>query len=470
VRADDPGETSAVLDEAYLVNRGTDDAPASRALTLQQRLLVGGVAVEQIGRVVRAYGTTVHVSGIDARIGQRCTIDTPGSTGHRFADVVGIADGQLILYPLGPLEGISTRSEVRLLQRGRSVRFSPNLVGSILDGTGRPLYAPGKPVDVIDLPVDRAAPDPLTRRPVSQVFATGVRAIDALLTIGEGQRCGIFAAAGGGKSTLLSMLARNADADVIVIGLIGERGREVREFIEHNLGEEGMRKAVLVVSTSDRPAMERVMAAQCATTIAEGFRARGLRVMLLIDSITRYARALREIGLSVGEPPVRRGFPPSVFAELPRLLERAGNDRSGSITAFYTVLVEDEETSDPIAEEVRSILDGHLVLSRELGEKGHYPPIDVLASASRLFGALTEPSHQAAALRVRELMAKYRELELLIQMGEYRPGADALADTAIERRDAIDAFLRQMPNEVDGPARSIEWLAALAADRVPGAS
>jgi type III secretion protein N (ATPase) len=282
------------------------------------------------------------------------------------------------------------------------------------------------------------------------VFETGVRAIDSMLTVGVGQRVGIFAMAGGGKSTLLGMLARRAASDVNVIALIGERGREVREFIEDSLGPEGLQRSVVVVSTSDRSAMERLRAAQVATAIAEGFRADGARVMLLMDSVTRYARALREIGLSVGEPAVRRGFPPSVFAELPRLFERAGNNDAGSITAFYTVLAEDEDGGDPVAEEVRSILDGHIVLSRELGQAGHYPAIDVLASASRVFTRVAASGHRADALRLRALMAKYAEIRFLLQVGEYKAGSDALADAAIERWPRIEALLRQ-PSDTGTP-------------------
>jgi len=265
--------------------------------------------------------------------------------------------------------------------------------------------------------------------------------------VGEGQRLGIFASAGVGKSTLLSMMARHAEADVIVIGLIGERGREVREFIEHNLGSYGLAKSVLVVSTSDRPALERVNAARTATTIAEGFRARGKRVLLLVDSITRYARALREIGLSVGEPPSRRGYPPSVFAELPRLLERAGNNDVGSITAFYTVLAENEDTSDPVSEEVISILDGHIMLSRAVAESGQYPPIDVLPSASRVFHSIVSERHASMAMEMRSLMARYKENELLLSMGEYQQGADELMDRAVRNKPAIDYLLRQTPDE-----------------------
>jgi type III secretion protein N (ATPase) len=288
----------------------------------------------------------------------------------------------------------------------------------------------------------------MARRLIDRALSTKVRAIDTLLTLGEGQRIGVFAAAGGGKSTLLGMLARFAEADVIVIALIGERGREVREFIEDALGPDGLARSIVICATSDRAAMERVRAAHHATAIAEGFRAEGKRVLLLMDSVTRFARALREIGLAAGEPAVRRGFPPSVFAELPRLFERAGNDETGSITAVYTVLLEDEDGGDPVGEEVRSILDGHILLSRRLGAAGHYPAIDVLGSLSRLFPRLAAPEHKAAATKVRALLAKHAEIEFLVQVGEYRAGADPLADRAIAAKPEIDALLRQ---DADAP-------------------
>ena len=305
----------------------------------------------------------------------------------------------------------------------------------------------------------------MTRRPIDTILETGVKVIDALISVGVGQRIGIFAMAGAGKSTLLSMLARHARADVIVIALIGERGREVREFIERTLGAEGMARSVVVVATSDRPAMERVMAAQSATAIAEGYRAAGKHVLLLMDSVTRYARALREVGLSAGELPVRRGFTPSVFAELPRLFERAGTDDRGAITAFYTVLAEDEDNTDPVAEETRSILDGHIVLSRELGESGRYPAIDPLASVSRLFTELADEAHRAAAVELRRLLAKHRDMEFLVQIGEYEAGADALADRAIERMPAIREFLEQGATESVPLAGTLEALAALTRER-----
>jgi type III secretion protein N (ATPase) len=410
------------------------------------------------GRVVQAFGTTLRVSGLSARIGQQCLIHDARGSGLR-AEVVGLSHGDAILVPLSGLHDVASDAQVEIVAEAPTVPCGPALLGRVLDSFGMPLD--GRPLpsgQITQRPVHCAAPNPLQRLPVEQVFATGVRAIDSALTVGEGQRVGVFATAGGGKSTLLGMLARQAASDVNVIALVGERGREVREFIDDSLGAAGLARSVIVVATSDRPAMERLRAAQAATAIAEGFRAQGARVLLLMDSVTRYARALREIGLAVGEPAVRRGFPPSVFAELPRLFERAGNDATGSITAFYTVLAEDEDGSDPVAEEVRSILDGHIVLSRELAQAGHYPAIDVLASASRVFNRVAQPAHRDGALRLRALMAKHAQIRFLLQVGEYRAGSDVLADQAIERWPAIESLLRQPPEEATGFEQTLERL------------
>jgi type III secretion protein N (ATPase) len=336
------------------------------------------------GRVVEAYGTSIKVSGINARIGQQCIITDKHNSHKIYADVVGISGDNAILLPLGNIQGIAQDSEVIVIKERSSIQYSNQLAGRILDGMGRPLDGMELPNNCHEIPIYKDAPSPLTRKPINKPISTGVRSIDASLTLGVGQRTGVFAPAGGGKSTLLSMIARHAETDIIVIALIGERGREVGEFLEHTLTKEGLKRSVLVISTSDRPAMERLRAAYTATAIAEGFRSEGNNVLLLMDSVTRFARALREIGLSVGEPPVRRGYPSSVFAELPKLFERSGNDINGTMTAFYTVLVEDEETNDPIAEEVRSLLDGHIILTRKLAQENHYPAIDILNSTSRL--------------------------------------------------------------------------------------
>lgn len=395
------------------------------------------------GRVVEAYGTSIRVCGINAKIGQQCLITDKYNTYHLFADVVGISGDSAILLPLCNLHGIAQDSIVTVINEQSSIKFSEDLVGRILDGMGQPLDQEPLPLKMNEVPLYRDAPSPLKRSFIDKPLNTGVRSIDGLLTLGIGQRTGIFAPAGGGKSTLLSMIARHAKADVIVIALIGERGREVGEFIEHTLTKEGLKRSVLVVSTSDRPAMERLRAAYTATSIAEGFRSSGKNVLLLMDSVTRFARALREIGLSVGEPPVRRGFPSSVFAELPKLFERSGNDSKGTMTAFYTVLVEDEESNDPIAEEVRSLLDGHIVLTRKLAQENHYPAIDILKSTSRLLNQITNESHRSNIAKLRSLLAKYSEIEFLVQVGEYEKGSDTQADEAIKNITKLLNYLKQ---------------------------
>ena len=305
------------------------------------------------------------------------------------------------------------------------------------------------------------APDPLKRRIIDQPLELGVRALDAVLTCGEGQRMGIFAAAGGGKSTLMGMLVKGADVDVTVVALIGERGREVREFLENELGEQGRKKSVIVCATSDKSSMERAKAAYVATAIAEYFRDQGKKVLFLMDSVTRFARAQREIGLAAGEPPTRRGYPPSVFATLPKLMERAGMNDKGSITALYTVLVEGDDMTEPIADETRSILDGHIVLSRKLAAANHYPAIDVLASASRVMNAVVTPEHRQMAGRLRELMAKYEEVDLLVKIGEYQRGGDPTTDEAIDKMDAIRNFLKQRTHEGSSLAQTLAALEKL---------
>ncbi|MGN6526990.1 MAG: FliI/YscN family ATPase [Burkholderiaceae bacterium] len=443
--------------------------------------------ITQRGRVVQAFGTLLRASGVHARIGQQCrVIDRDGGGRDEqavMAEVVGFSDGHALLVPLSPLQGMALDAEVEVLESSSEIAFGDGLLGRVIDCFGRPLD--GRPLPPLPgrCPVHAEAPNPLERQPVDRALATGVRAIDALLTVGRGQRVGVFAMAGGGKSTLLGMLARQAGARagsasgtavgtasgiaagdrVNVVALIGERGREVREFLDDSLGPAGLARSVVVVSTSDRPAMERARAAYAATAIAEGFRARGADVVLMMDSVTRFARALREIGLAIGEPAVRRGFPPSGFAELPRLFERAGNDAHGSITGFYTVLVEDEDGSDPVGEEVRSILDGHLVLSRRLAQASHYPAIDALASASRVFSRVAAREHQQAAGKARALMARHAEIEFLLRVGEYKPGSDVLADEAIAKQAAIRALLCQPPDEsspFDEAMRRLQEVAA----------
>lgn len=415
--------------------------------------------LKRVGRVAEAYGTLIRATGVGASIGEVCELRNPLSGQKLMAEVVGIGRGLTLLTPLGTLTGLSAATEVVSRGQQATIGAGPTLLGRVLNALGEVIDGPPTPTGLTQVPVHREAPDPLSREPISRPFPTGVRAIDSLLTVGEGQRVGIFAAAGGGKSTLLGMLAR-ASADVNVIVLVGERGREVREFIEDNLGPEGLTKSVVVVATSDRPALERSRAAYVGTAIAEYFRDQGRRVLLLLDSVTRFARALRDVGLAVGEPPARRGFPPSVFSALPALFERSGNNDRGSITAFYTVLLEEEE-GDPIGDEVRSILDGHIHLSRKLAAANHFPAIDVLASASRVMSRVASCQHQRSAAALRRQLARYQDLELLLQIGEYKSGGDSEADAAIRNIGSIRQFLQQQPANLTGFDENIRALAEL---------
>jgi type III secretion system H+-transporting two-sector ATPase len=401
------------------------------------------------GRVVEVTGLVIKARVPGVRIGELCQIATPLRDAPVPAEVVGFKGELVYLMGLGDLTGLGPDSEVRPTGHVMTVRVGPGLLGRVLDGLGRPADGKGPLAagENSEYPVYAPPPDPLRRRRVKQPLAVGVRAIDGMLTVGEGQRLGIFAAAGGGKSTLLGMIARNTSADVNVIALIGERGREVLDFIEENLGKEGLRRSVVVVATSDQPTLVRLKSAYVATAVAEYFRDRGRSVVLVLDSITRFARAQREAGLAVGEPPARAGFPPSVFATLPRLLERAGNAERGSITAFYTILVEGDDMTEPVADEVRSILDGHVVLSRELAARGHYPAIDILRSASRVMPSVAAAAHQQSAQRVRELVATYERQRDLILLGAYKQGTDARVDEALVRWPAIEAWLRQGTHE-----------------------
>ncbi|MDB5840448.1 MAG: Flagellum-specific synthase FliI [Herminiimonas sp.] len=416
------------------------------------------------GRVIQVTGTIIKAVVPSVRVGEICLLRNPGSYDEIKAEVVGFSRGTALLMPTGDTQGISAETEVIPTGRVHMVPVGMGLLGRVLDGLGNPIdVATRGPLAVTRYyPVFADAPDPLTRRLISEPVSLGIRALDGLLTCGEGQRMGIFAAAGGGKSTLMAMLVKGAEVDVTVVALIGERGREVREFLEHELGEEGRRNAVIVCATSDKSAMERSHAAYAATAIAEYFRDQGKRVLFLMDSVTRFARAQREIGLAAGEPPTRRGFPPSVFATLPRLMERVGNNDKGSITALYTVLVEGDDMTEPIADETRSILDGHIILSRKLASANHYPAIDPLASVSRVMNAIASSPHKKAAGRVRELMAKYQDIELLVKIGEYKRGTDPLADEAIEKIDEIRNFLKQPTDEYESFEDTVQQLIALA--------
>jgi ATP synthase in type III secretion protein N len=407
--------------------------------------LKNAVLYEKGGRVTSGAGPLIRAKG-NFGIGEICAITRSGRS-DLLAEVVGFAGSEAILTPYGILDGMSQHSRITQVSAQFEIPVGDALIGRVIDATGQPIDGRG-PVGAVErYPGMAAPPSPMTRPIIDSPFPLGVRALDGVLTLGEGQRVGVFAAAGGGKSTLLSMLVRFAAYDRCVVCLIGERGREVREFVDHSLGPEGLAKSVLVIASADRPAIEQVKAAYSATAIAEYFRDRGERVLLLMDSLTRFARAQRQIGLSAGEPPTRRGFPPSVFEKLPGLLERTGLSQNGSITAVYTVLVEGDDMNEPVADETRSLLDGHIVLSRKLASGGHYPAIDVLASASRVLSAVIDRSHVAATVKLRSLMAKYNEIEMLVQIGEYMQGADAAADEAIARKPAIDRFLKQATDE-----------------------
>ncbi|MDQ8726883.1 type III secretion system ATPase SctN [Bradyrhizobium sp. LHD-71] len=426
-------------------------------------------AVQQIdtrpvrGRVTKAVGTLIHAVVPNVRIGELCTI-ADAQAGHAIsAEVVGFTSKAVLLTPIGELHGLSMRSEVIPTGRTMTTPVGDNLLGRIIDSLGRALDG-GPPINRRESvrPLHGPAPNPLSRQLIDRPFNVGLRAVDGLLSCGEGQRLGIYGEPGSGKSWLVAHIVKNADADVAVVGMIGERGREVREFIARQLGEEGLKRSVLVVATSDKSPIERLKAAYVATAIAEHFRDSGRRVLLLIDSITRFARAAREIGLAAGEPPTRRGFPPSIFATLPQLIERAGMGERGSVTAFYTVLVEGDGTGDPIAEETRGILDGHIVLSRTLASSGHFPAIDVLASRSRLMEAVVSREHAIDAGRLRSLLARYAEIEFLIQVGEYKQGADKLADEAVAKIGELRSFLRQSPDERTTFEETRRWMARLA--------
>jgi len=400
--------------------------------------------METYGRVVHVVGTIIKAVVPNATLGELCRLENRRQGTSLLAEVIGFSEDLALLTPLGVMNGISSETLVVPTGKTLKVPVGDSLLGRVINGLGEPLDDPSRPIEATEYyPVLAQAPNPLKRQLITKPLALGIKAIDTMLTCGEGQRMGIFAAAGVGKSTLLGMLASSADVDVTVIALIGERGREVREFLERELQEEGMKRAVIVVATSDRPAVERIKCGYVATAIAEYFRDQDKRVLLLMDSVTRFARAQREIGLASGEPPTRRGFPPSVFADLPRLLERAGQGEKGSITGLYTVLVEGDDMSEPVADEVRSILDGHIVLSRKLAAAGHYPAIDILDSASRVMNMVVSSSHLNAAQKVRELMAKFQDIELLVRIGEYKSGSDPIADQAIRKIESINQLLRQ---------------------------
>ena len=401
------------------------------------------------GKVVELTGLQLRATAPGARMGELVIIDRAQGA-PLSAEVVGFRGEEVVLLPLGSADGVGPDSVVRPTGRPFSIRCGPALLGRVVDALGEPLDGLGALDESRGLqpwPVERAAPEALVRHRVTRPLPTGLRAIDALLTLGEGQRVGLFAGPGLGKSTLLGRMARYCDAGVIVIGLVGERGREVRDFLETQLDPQSRARAVCVCATSDAPPLLRLKSALAATAVAEWFRERGQRVLLLVDSLTRVARAQREVGLAAGEPPARQGYPPSVFALLPKLLERSGNSAAGSITAVYAILTSGDDADDPIADEVRAILDGHIVLSRDLAARNHWPAIDVVRSLSRVMDELVDDEHRAAAARAREVLATYERQRDLVLLGAYRPGSDAATDDALARVAAVEAWLRQNRDE-----------------------
>lgn len=398
---------------------------------------------DRLGKVVKIVGLTIESIGPDAKLNDLCRIIIDKNKNISvMAEVVGIRDNRLLLMPYESVEGLGVGCTVENTGHPLSVLVGDELLGHMVDGIGRVSDLEGSfPAE--EYPVEAASPDPMKRKIIDEALPLGVKAVDGLITVGKGQRIGIFAGSGVGKSTLMGMFARNTKADINVIALIGERGREVREFIERDLGEEGMKRSVVVVATSDKPALIRNKAAKTATAIAEYFRDQGKDVLLMMDSLTRFSMAQREIGLASGEPPVTRGYPPSVYSEMPKLLERAGNSSEGSITGLYTVLVDGDDFNEPITDTARSILDGHIMLSRKLGHKNHYPAIDILQSISRVMSSVAGKSHKDAAGKLKNVLATYQEAEDLINIGAYKRGSNPGIDYAISKIDAVNAFLMQ---------------------------
>jgi flagellum-specific ATP synthase len=399
-----------------------------------------------VGRVIKVVGLVIEAQIQGVSIGDLCMIEVANSEQIR-AEVVGFKEDQVLLMPLGLLVGIRPGSKVYPTGLPISVKVGDALLGRVLDGLGEPADSKG-PVDYTDIyPIDQDPPDPFKRPRITEALSVGVKAIDGILTLGKGQRIGIFAGSGVGKSTLMGMLARNCVADVNVICLVGERGREVNDFIEESLGEEGLKKSVVICATSDQPPLIRLKSAMVGTAVAEYFRDQGKDVLFMMDSVTRFAMAQREIGLATGEPPTTKGYTPSVFAMLPRLMERAGTSEKGSITGIYTVLVEGGDMDEPISDAARSILDGHVMLSRDLAAKNHYPCINVGHSVSRLFSVVCKDDHKRDVGRMREVLAKYEEAEDLINIGAYVKGSNPKIDDAVDKIDAVNSFLQQRTDE-----------------------
>jgi flagellum-specific ATP synthase len=430
-------------------------------LTVAARAIRGADLARRRGRVDDLIGLIIEATGLEAEVGEVCLVGDSRRQPAVPTEVVGFREGRTLLMPLGELAGIGPGTPVIPTGSRFRVGVGPELLGRVLDGLGRPLDGLPVPRAQAWMSTNAEPPDPFTRPRITQRVDLGVRALDTLVPCGRGQRLGIFAGSGVGKSSLMGMIARSSGAQINVIGLVGERGREVREFIERDLGD-AISHSVVVVATSDQPALVRIRAAFTATAIAEYFRDQGNDVMLMMDSVTRFAMAQREVGLAIGEPPATRGYTPSVFALLPRLLERAGTSPQGSITGLYTVLVDGDDMNEPVADSVRSILDGHIVLTRALAHAGHYPSIDVLQSVSRLVTEITTPEVQQAGQRVRAAMAAYRDKEDLISIGAYQRGSDPLVDLAIEGRPAINNFLRQRVDDLTSAAQADERILEIA--------
>ncbi len=419
---------------------------------------------DRLGKVVKIVGLTIESIGPDAKLNDLCRIIIDKNKDVSvMAEVVGIRDNRLLLMPYESVEGLGVGCTVENTGHPLSVLAGDELLGHMVDGIGRISDFEGF-ARAEEYPVEAESPDPMKRKIIDEVLPLGVKAVDGLITVGKGQRIGIFAGSGVGKSTLMGMFARNTRADINVIALIGERGREVREFIERDLGEEGMKRSVVVVATSDKPALIRNKAAKTATAIAEYFRDQGKDVLLMMDSLTRFSMAQREIGLASGEPPVTRGYPPSVYSEMPKLLERAGNAEEGSITGLYTVLVDGDDMNEPITDTARSILDGHIMLSRKLGHRNHYPAIDVLQSISRVMSSIASKSHKDAAGKLRNVLATYQEAEDLINIGAYKRGSNPGIDYAISKIEAVNEFLKQDTMEKFGFEEEEQMLESLFAD------
>ena len=416
-------------------------------------------SMSMLGKVVQIVGLVIECSGPNVSMGELCYVRSHFEDVEPLpAEVVGFREGYVLLMPLGVTKGIGPGCQVVSAQKVLQVKVGPELLGRVIDGLGNPIDGKGPILCQKEYPIQADPPAPLERPVIKDSLYVGVRAIDGLITMGQGQRIGIMAGSGVGKSTLLSMIARNTEADISVIALVGERGREVKEFIERDLGEEGLKRSVVVVATSDKPALVRIKGALTATAIPEYFRDRGRKVVLMMDSVTRFAMAQREVGLTVGEPPATRGYTPSVFALLPRLLERAGTSAKGSITGIYTVLVDGDDMNEPIADAVRSILDGHIVLSRNIAAQNHFPAIDVLASVSRVMSAVVPKEHMEANRKLRALMAVYKEAEDLIHIGAYVKGSSPKIDEAVQKIDAINDFLCQGVFEVQSFEETIQRL------------